>query len=476
MRILLSYPAPDAELETHVTSLAIGLTLRGHDVIVHSAHPMDHLLEAYSVRIIRSPSLAELILDGDFDVAHLTSDDDQRVGPWTYKACPAPLVLTVFRERKKLRAVGLSRVIFSSDELLQRVRLVGAHPKASVLPLVRSPDDSGAIALHVTTYEDLAGRRPDGPRRWLATQLSGDRYRRRSAQMDPRRSDNPIERIGVLVTSYCRPDSLQRCVSGVAGLTGVSAVCVVDNSPDPVRIQESADFGDHVRVEVIADGTNRGQSAAVSIGLHRLQDADAVLILDDDTVPTNELLTDLKAAMEPGVAGVGLENQHCFRYNGAGPPRLLAWSPSLIRMEAVREIGPPESLLFFGADDFDFSLRLIRVGWGLKWLPHQLSVLRTGTFWPERQYFDARNSVWLATWRRSRTLPMWLLAGDMIWMLGAEARSLIMHPSDRVIRRAFRAILVGLVHGLVGRMGAPPPWILSGRGSPNEPPFESILL
>jgi hypothetical protein len=278
----------------------------------------------------------------------------------------------------------------------------------------------------------------------------------------------------VVITSYQRPTSLRRCINGAAALPRVTALCVVDNSPVPEPIERPPGLAADVDFSVIAGGVNRGQPGAVAAGCEQLADTDAILVLDDDTVPTAELLTDLIAAMGPGTGAASLPDQCSVRYNGAGPPRLFAWSPSLIRTAAIHQIGPPRSELFFGQDDFEFSLRLQRAGWQVAWVPHDVAELRANTTWPERHYFNLRNSMWLVTRCWPSALPLWLMAGDMVWMLGSmmgvEVRSRLAGAPTQANWRGTRAGIVGLLHGLAGRVGPPPPWVLDGREvSPTVP-------
>ncbi|HMD44623.1 MAG TPA: glycosyltransferase [Acidimicrobiales bacterium] len=456
---------PDDAVARHLTALSAGLTASGHEVTVHS--PWSGLGDLGGARIVTGGSLMDLLLDGDADVVHLTSADPGRLGPWAYGASAAPVVLTVSAPMAKVRAAGLAHVAFASDTLRRQVPVVAGRPRVSILPLLESADMTGLVAAHETLYRSVVARRHRGTRRWLSAQLCGSLNRTRRS---PRPTPDPggaVERVGVAVTSYRRPTSLRRCLDGVARLPQVVAVCVVDNSPDPGPIERPPGLPARTRFEVVADGENRGLPAALAAAWARLADSEAILVLDDDTVPTPELLDDLIAALDPGTGAAGLPDRYSLRYSGAGPPRLIAWSPSLIRTDAVDDVGPPRPDLFFGHDDYEFSLRLGRAGWRIAWVPHDVAELRAATPWPERHYFNVRNGVWLATRGWPPALPAWLLAGDMVWMLGsmlvAEARSTLAGRPSPLNRRGTRAALAGLGHGAVGRLGPPPRWVLEGR-------------
>jgi GT2 family glycosyltransferase len=470
MRILLSRAEPDDAAARHVRSLTAGLTARHHQVTVHSFEPMPELSEVRGARVVVGNQLADVLLEGGFDIAHLSLADHVRLGPWAYRASASPVVLTVSRPMAKLRVAGLAHVIFTSDAVRRQMRMVAGRPAVSVHPIPGGGDGVADAVEHERVYQGVVGHRRRGARRWLSAQLLGDRRRRSPAPGRPPATGPAVERLGVLVTSYCRPASLRRCIEGVATLPHLAAVCVVDNSPDPEPIERPRGLPSDVVFRVMADGVNHGQPVAVAMGWAQLAGTAAILVLDDDTVPTAALLTDLMAAMDPGTGVAALPDQYSVRYSAAGPPRLFAWSPSLIRTVAIEEVGPPRSELFFGHDDFEFSLRLCRAGWRVAWVPHQVAELHAHTTWPERHYFDVRNSVWLVTRSWPSALPLWQMAGDTLWMLGSmiglEGRSRLAGVSTGANWRGARAGLVGLLHGVTGRMGPPPDWVLGGRDRP----------
>jgi Glycosyl transferase family 2 len=475
MRILVSQAAPDDAAAHHVRRLIVGLTTRHHQVTVHAFKPIPELSKLPGARVVVGSQLADLLLDGGFDVIHLTSADLAFLGPWACQASVAPVVLTVSRPMVKMRVAGLAHVIFTSNALRQQVKMVAGHPRISVLPSPERSDEVARAIAYEGIFRTVLNQRHHGFSRWISAQLSGDR-RRRTLVSRPDPFEPAVKRVGVVITSYRRPASLRRCVDGVATLTGVAAVCVVDNSPDPEVIERPRDLAGHIAFDVVADGVNHGLSRALAMGWERLADTDAILVLDDDTVPTMDLLNDFIAAMEPGTGAVGLPDQYSARFSGAGPPRLFAWSPSLIRTRAIHEVGPPRSELFFGLDDFEFSLRLIDAGWRVAWVPHEVAELRADTTWPERHYFSVRNSVWLVTRTWPAAMPLWLMTGDILWMLGsmcdAELRSRLSGRAAGSNWRGVRAGVAGLVHGLIGRVGTPPRWVLDGRESPETSPVE----
>jgi glycosyltransferase involved in cell wall biosynthesis len=322
-------------------------------------------------------------------------------------------------------------------------------------------------------YAEAAACRRPPVRRWLAAQFAGERRLDRAAPARPIPTTNlnasPVgakNGLGVVVTTYRRPLELARCLSGIARLGDqVAAVCVVDNSPDPAPTTRPSGLAPAARFEVAGDGINRGLPAAIAIAFDRLRDCRRVLVLDDDTVPTPELLEALHDALDRGAGLAGLPDPFSLRHNRAGPPRLVGWSPCLLQRELIDDLGPPDARLFFGYDDYEYTQRAARAGWRVEWVRHELETQRLGGQWPERGYFTVRNSVWLATRRWPPGAPSCTIAAAAV-RAGISVTVQTVRQgwrSDDVSRRTARAAAVGLAHGLLGRMGPPPAWVLDSR-------------
>ncbi len=351
------------------------------------------------------------------------------------------------------RAVGPAR-----GELLDR----GAHEIRAHRSLERWTDDFEAV------HRRAAERGRPRLRRRLAGQLVGER-RLGTDTTDPGRPAAPQDatRLGIVVTTFERPGELAGCLDAVAALRRpVHAVCVVDNSLARARgAGRPVGLAPAVRFGVLADGINRGLPAALGRGFDELADCDRVLVLDDDTRVTDDLVRALDLALDRGADLAGLADRFSLRHNGAGPARLVAWSPSLLRRQLIDDLGSPDAQLFFGFDDYEYSRRAQRAGWRVEWVRHELHGRSLGDDWPERRYFAVRNSVWLATRGRPPDAPSWTIAGAMVRRTAAMAWRVARagggaEPTDR---RAVRAGVLGLADGLRGRMGPPPAWVLEGR-------------
>jgi glycosyltransferase involved in cell wall biosynthesis len=273
------------------------------------------------------------------------------------------------------------------------------------------------------------------------------------------------ERIGVAMVTFDRPDAAQRCLAGIASLgSRVSSVCVVDNGGTrPIR---PPNWAPDVALHIVTMSENEGLPAAHGLAFDALPNCDAVLVLDDDTVISPQIFDDLLVTLRDGVGVAAAANPACDQLSPYDRPLLFPWSPSLIRRDAIEDAGVPDRRLFFGYDDYDFALRLDRVGWRVASTSVPIPERRIATVWPERRYFGVRNALWLATRRWPRSPVFWrLLVVELRQAVHAIAWRFWRRRDVALGWREGRAAFVGLVHGVAGRVGPPPAWVLTGRPS-----------
>lgn len=305
-------------------------------------------------------------------------------------------------------------------------------------------------------YASLVARRPlrDGP------PLGPERRGNLPSAPSP---DLRSQLLGVAVTSYRRPDHLARCLASVAELgADVAAVCVVDSSPHPSVCARPDGLHPATTFEVIADGSNSGLPAALGRAFDVLRGCDPILVLDDDTCMTPELLAELRFALSEGVGVAAIPTWFCGRLNTSLEPQVFAWSPTLLRRAAVDAVAPPDVRLFFGHDDYEMAVRLRTAGWRIAWVTVPVPERSEGAFWPERHYFALRNATWLAT-RRQHPVFRRLLWLELSRAATRQAVDEVRQMPSRTVMRSVRAVVTGLAHGLVGRLGPPPRWVLDGR-------------
>ena len=182
----------------------------------------------------------------------------------------------------------------------------------------------------------------------------------------------PIASIAAVATAF-HPD--QRLTDVVeAALKSCVEVVVVDNTPagQPSAAEGLADLAG---VRVLRDGRNAGLAAALNTGLRALEsDADAVLLLDQDSILTSELVESLAAhlASDPAIAIAAPAPWDAVtgRYYEPGTDgrpdvadrETVITSGMLVRRSVFDSVGTFREEFFVDHVDNDFCLRVHATG------------------------------------------------------------------------------------------------------------------
>lgn len=202
-----------------------------------------------------------------------------------------------------------------------------------------------------------------------------------------------------------------------------------------------------VALEILGDGNNLGVAAAQNLGVRRALEtgAEAVLFMDQDSVAHPDMVEHLTEALQHlisrgcRVAACGPryhepDSLHLSSFVRAGVFRLAHVLPSagqrsvacdflissgmLVPAETLRAVGEMEERLFIDHVDTEWCFRAKRVGYGYHGvqaalMEHELGRNRkkiwlgrwrqVPDYQPERLYYLARNTLWLA--RRSYIPP-----------------------------------------------------------------------
>lgn len=264
-------------------------------------------------------------------------------------------------------------------------------------------------------------------------------------------------------------------------LGAVSKQCqfvVADNSDDEGQAKEiSACVINHGGHYLSMDGNrgigsaqNRAINVAWSLG------ADAVLLLDDDSLPANDLVERLVTCSESlGHAVVvganaldsdGLEISNARHISGPVPIcRDMMSSGTLIRHDIFKRVGPFDDSLFIDCVDFDWGWRAQSMGIALRLcrataITHRLGQGRiAGICYPSpiRHYFQYRNILHMMT--RPHTPWIWRLSQLPKLLIKLLLIPLLM--PEKVLRLRFA--FAGIRDAIKGRSG---PW--PGSKSRNE--------
>ncbi|HWS57095.1 MAG TPA: glycosyltransferase, partial [Actinotalea sp.] len=240
-------------------------------------------------------------------------------------------------------------------------------------------------------------------------------------------------RVVAVVVAWNRRDLLLANLDGLAAQTRApEAVVVIDNAStdDSAALAARHD----VVTEVVTLPTNTGGAGGFAAGIARAlvtHRADAIWIMDDDTVPTPTALEALLDARDryPGDVAVcaSRADWHDGREHpmntprprvdasaaqraaaasvGCSPIRSASFVSILLDGAAVRAEGLPQAAFFLWNDDFEYTARLLRRRVGL-YVPlsrvnHLTKVFGGSDADPgPRFYNEVRNKIW--TFTRSR--------------------------------------------------------------------------
>lgn len=280
-------------------------------------------------------------------------------------------------------------------------------------------------------------------------------------------------RIAAVATAYHPDDRLTAVVE--SALESCSTVIVVDNTPgaEPTVADKLTGLGDGASVKVLRPGANLGLAAALNLGLAELpDDAEAVLLLDQDSALPGEVVTALAAYLDDPTIGIAAptpwDATHDSSYDNLAALRSevadrtdVITSGMLVRRSALERVGRFREDFFVDFVDIDFCLRLRRTGLRIVQdqrlkLPHSLGDRRPHRLGPlqvQVVHYPAWRLYWIA--RGAATLLRENLRRDPLW----SAKAVLFLASWTWRTAAFEdsskhsaALLRGMRDGLLGRI------------------------
>lgn len=289
----------------------------------------------------------------------------------------------------------------------------------------------------------------------------------------------PVPRIGVVVVTYNNAAQLGALLGDLASQTrSPDEVIVIDNasSDDTPAVAKSS----KVPVRYVRLSSNRGSAGGFREGLRlACESNDMVWLLDDDVFVEPEALRAVAEGMrlvsgsgKPGAVRSWGKGSAPF----AGPAKAtgFAWRGTLIPREVVADIGLPREEYFLYGEDTEYSLRMIRKGYDVYWIPASRVIERTThgritlrLLWLSttaytdafRLYYATRNqlSVYLAYGDLGGLFRSFLYIVRMMVLLGMADR--------RRAGERLRAICRGVWDGLRGDLGKNSTYVPSGDRS-----------
>jgi rhamnosyltransferase len=278
-------------------------------------------------------------------------------------------------------------------------------------------------------------------------------------------------KITAIATAY-HPDARLLAVIDAARAS-CAEVLVVDNTPGGAELL-AGPMPEEVRV--LRPGGNLGLAGALNLGLREVSaGSDAVLLLDQDSVLTGDLVEQLVAHLADATVGAAapapwdavresyIDPRTALRPDVADRDAVIT-SGMVVRRALLEGLGGFREDFFVDCVDQDFCLRLRRTGARIVQdkrikLPHSLGEVREHRFlvghvrvthhptW--RLYWVIRNGVLLVK-ENVRRAPVWSLASVLIMVRWVLLTALYEKPRSARLRAMRR----GLVDGLRGRTSA----------------------
>ncbi|MDN5899842.1 MAG: glycosyltransferase [Brachybacterium sp.] len=239
--------------------------------------------------------------------------------------------------------------------------------------------------------------------------------------------DALTQRVVAVVVTYNREVLLQQCLDGLAAQERrPDAVVVIDNSSTDAS---GAVADAHpLAADVVHLRRNVGGAGGFAAGIARAlvrHDADWVWVMDDDTVPRPQALSELLRTLEASPVrlsvlssravwtdgrdhpmntqrsrwGASAQEKRDAALAGGRPIRTASYVSALLNGQDVRRLGLPYADYFIWSDDFEHTGRLLRHGRGLQ-VPASVVEHRTVAFGNAqsgpgaRFFYDVRNRLW----------------------------------------------------------------------------------
>jgi rhamnopyranosyl-N-acetylglucosaminyl-diphospho-decaprenol beta-1,3/1,4-galactofuranosyltransferase len=283
--------------------------------------------------------------------------------------------------------------------------------------------------------------------------------------------DNSLQRIAIVIVTFNNAGMLRNLLFDCAAqsLQPVE-IAVVDNASSdetPRMMTEEFPYVHYIRL-----AENTGSAGGYYTGIKEVMaTADGIWTLDDDV------------RLEPG----SLENLvrgytelakkyrlGAVRSVGAGHPQngcveleIVPWRGALWVGDVVRLMGPPRSDYFMYGEDIEYSFRMRKMGYCCYWVPSsQCREVRKGKTdgrvfgrpvriypTPFRLYYAFRNeiNICLTYYRIDKLARLCLFTIKVIGYVALTERT--------GGHRKITAVLIGLWHGLIGRLGKNPRYL-----------------
>jgi GT2 family glycosyltransferase len=307
--------------------------------------------------------------------------------------------------------------------------------------------------------------------------------------------------VGLVLLSWNRFDLLAACLESVrrSDYRSIRIIVVDNGSTDgsPARLRER-----FPEVTVIENGRNLGFAAASNIGLRRLLDAgaDLLLLLNDDTVISPTMIATLARALASdatiGVVGptiyyaaeprtIWFAGGVIDRFGQAGHPRAgeqdqdgdapprdvdyISGCALMVRRAALERVGLLDERFFAYYEETELCARVRASG-------YRIVIVPQAKMWHKVRPGDRPSSpVYLYLMARNRLLYLRCTGASALTILVATlaivrtAASWALRPRHRAMRRHAGTLLTAVRDFWLGRFGAPPAAVQQRQSCPTTP-------
>ena len=274
-----------------------------------------------------------------------------------------------------------------------------------------------------------------------------------------------MKKVAAVTVTYNNAGMLRGLLEDLLGQTRpLDEVIVVDNASSDGTDRMMGERFPGVRYLRLPE--NEGSAGGYCEGVRLASEgSDLVWTLDDDVRLRPDSLGELLRGMEAleELRKIGAVRSVGEKHPQSLPTQLdiIPWRGSLIKTDAVRELGLPRKEYFIYGEDLEYSLRLRKAGYVFFWIPSSRCVERRGgktddTFlgkavriYPTafRLYYAFRNecNIYLEYRRAGRLACVFLYAAKVaVYLVVSEGCGGF---------GKIRAIAAGLIDGLRGRLG-----------------------
>lgn len=319
----------------------------------------------------------------------------------------------------------------------------------------------------------------------------------------------PAPKISVIVLNWNSRAMTAECIRSLLATDGPDfQILVVDNGSTDGSVEMlSQEFP---QIAVLPQQSNLGFAAGCNVGIRHalVNDAEYLLLLNNDTFVAPDFIREMLAAIEsdPHIGAVCpkiyfADEPKAIWYAGAdfslwtGSGKHRGWKVDdrgqfdgnleitqatgcamFVRCSALRDVGFLDEQFWSYAEDLDWSVRFLKLGYRLVFAPKARLWHRCGATAVKlmgagsqalRQFLSTRNTVFLA-----RKHLSWWQAPTFVF--GFIFNHLIFYTVLRLWRRDFRAV-AAIYKGLTQGLGTPlnPGWSLAANLTQKEEVFNA---